>query len=40
MQSDQIFNERGLLRDDLENVVVPPERQVVLDSLVSATKFE
>jgi hypothetical protein len=36
MQSDQIFNERGLLRDDLENVVVPPERQVVFDSLVSA----
>jgi hypothetical protein len=38
MQTDQIFNERGLLRSDLENVRVPPERQAVFDSLVSAIR--
>jgi hypothetical protein len=34
--SDSIFNERGVLRTDLENVRVPPERRGVFDALVSA----
>jgi hypothetical protein len=34
--SDNIFNERGLLRTDLENVTVPPERRGVFDALVAA----
>ena len=34
--SDSIFNERGVLRSDLENVRVPPERKGVFDALVSA----
>jgi len=34
--SDNIFNERGVLRTDLHNVRVPPERQPVLDALASA----
>jgi hypothetical protein len=36
--TDSIFNERGILRTDLHNVRVPPERQGVLDALVSAVK--
>ena len=34
--SDNIFNSKGLLRSDLENVRVPPERRGVFDALVSA----
>jgi len=34
--SNNIFNERGILRTDLHNVTVPPERQPFLDALVSA----
>ncbi len=34
--NDNIFNERGILRSDLHNIRVPPERQGVLDALVSA----
>lgn len=37
MNTDSIFNERGVLRDDLENVIVPPERRPVLDALIAAT---
>jgi len=32
-----IFNERGVLRSDLENVVVPAERRPVLNALIAAT---
>lgn len=33
-----IFDARGMLRDDLENVTVPPERRPVLDALIAAVR--
>ncbi len=36
--SENIFDARGMLRSDLENVTVPPERRSVFDALVSAVK--
>lgn len=36
--SDNIFGPNGMLRTDLENVRVPPERQAVFDALVSAVR--
>jgi hypothetical protein len=36
--SENIFDERGHLRADLESVQVPPERRDVFDALVSAVK--
>jgi len=38
--SDQIFTERGVLRADLENVQVPPERRPVFNALLSAVQAE
>jgi hypothetical protein len=37
--SDNIFNERGLLRTDLENVTVPPERRGVFDAQTAPCAF-
>lgn len=36
--SDNIFNERGMLRTDLENLTVPPERRDAFDALVAAVR--
>jgi hypothetical protein len=36
--SENIFDERGGLRTDLENVTVPPERRPVFEALVNAVR--
>ena len=36
--SENIFDERGGLRADLENVTVPPERRPVFEALVNAVR--
>ncbi len=38
--SENIYNERGILRADLEKVQVPPERRPVFEALLSAVKAE
>jgi hypothetical protein len=38
MSDSNIFNAKGMLRSDLENVRVPADRQGVLDALVAAVK--
>jgi hypothetical protein len=40
MIDSNIYNERGLLRSDLENVQVPPARRPVFDALCAAVKLE